>query len=172
LAQLHEAIDTIAHELERHGARDVEIERKYLLSALPPDMPPGDLVTMEQGYLPGQRLIERLRREVSGDGERLTRTVKTGSGIARTELEEGTTPDVFDAMWPLTSGRRVGKRRHRVSDGSLIWEIDEFTDRALVLAEVELGDTSLHPEIPAWLQPVVVREVTGEAEYLNANLAR
>jgi len=172
LAQLHEAIDAIARELEQHGARDVEIERKYLLSALPLDMPQGDVVSMEQGYLPGERLIERLRREVSAGGEHLTRTVKAGSGIARTEIDEATTRGVFDAMWPLTSGRRVSKRRHRISDGSLTWEIDEFTDRDLIMAEVELNDTSLQPEMPAWLKPVVVREVTGEPEYVNANLAR
>jgi CYTH domain-containing protein len=66
----------------------------------------------------------------------------------------------------------VSKRRHRISEGSLTWEIDDFTDRELVLAEVELRDTSLEPEIPTWLKPFLVREVTGEPEYVNANLAR
>jgi CHAD domain-containing protein/CYTH domain-containing protein len=172
LGQLHEKIDAIAQELEQHGARDVEIERKYLLTGLPPAMPQADVVTMEQGYLPGERLVERLRREVSAGGECFTRTVKTGAGIARSELEEATTRGIFYAMWPLTSGRRVSKRRHRVRAGALTWEIDEFTDRDLVVAEVELRDASLEPAIPDWLKPVVVREVTGEPEYVNANLAR
>jgi CHAD domain-containing protein len=103
LGQLHETIDAIARELERHDAPDIEIERKYLLSALPATMPHADVVTLDQGYLPGERLVERLRREVSAGGECLTRTVKTGAGIARTELEEPTTRAIFDAMWPRRS---------------------------------------------------------------------
>jgi CHAD domain-containing protein/CYTH domain-containing protein len=169
--EFHESIDAIARELEGHAPRHVEIERKYLLTALP-SLPEGDVLTIEQGYLPGAQLIERLRREVNGTGERLTRTVKVGTGLVRTEIEEATTRDVFDALWPLTAGRRVTKRRHRIADGDMTWEIDEFTDRNLVLAEVELAHDLDRPELPAWLEPLVVREVTGEAEYVNANLAR
>ena len=110
--------------------------------------------------------------ETSATGERMTRTVKSGAGVARTELEEETTPEVFEAMWPLTLGRRVTKRRHRIVEGPLTWEIDEFTDRDLVLAEVELLDAEQEPELPDWLAPFVVREVTGEPEYVNATLAR
>ncbi len=75
-------------------------------------------------------------------------------------------------MCPLTAGRRVTKRRYRVREGALTWEIDEFTDRDLVLAEVELRDPEAEPEIPDWLRPVLDREVTGEPEYVNANLAK
>ncbi len=53
-----------------------------------------------------------------------------------------------------------------------MWEIDEFTDRELVLAEVELPAPDMVPEPPEWLGPYVVRDVTDEPEYLNANLAR
>jgi CYTH domain-containing protein len=92
--------------------------------------------------------------------------------VARTELEEPTTRELFDAMWPLTAGRRVTKRRHCIRHGALTWEIDEFTDRDLVLAEVELRNAAEQPDLPDWLAPLVVREVTGEPEYVNANLAR
>lgn len=166
------AIDAIARELEGRVPANIEIERKYLLRSLPEQMPVADVVLIEQGYLPGERLIERLRREVSDGGERWTRTVKMGAGVVRTELEESTTRETFEAMWPLTSGRRVIKRRHRIAEGALTWEIDEFTDRDLVLAEVELKDPSQQPDLPAWLTAAVVREVTGEPEYVNANLAR
>lgn len=170
--QLLATIDAIARELEQHSAIGIEVERKYLLSALPAQLPPASVVTLEQGYIPGERLIERLRREVQDGDERFTRTVKHGSGIARLELEEETTRGVFETMWPLTVGRRVAKRRYRVREGALTWEIDEFTDRELVLAEVELDDPSHEPAIPHWLQPVMDREVTGQPEYVNANLAR
>ena len=47
-----------------------------------------------------------------------------------------------------------------------------FDDRELFLAEVELSDPQQHPELPEWLAPYVVREVTNESEYVNLNLAR
>ena len=39
-------------------------------------------------------------------------------------------------------------RRYRVAEGDLTWEVDEFTDRDLVLAEVELDSEHRHPEPP------------------------
>ena len=53
-----------------------------------------------------------------------------------------------------------------------MWEVDEFTDRDLVLAEVELPSEDVEPRLPEWIAPYVEREVTGEPEYLNVNLAR
>lgn len=149
-----------------------EIERKYLLHALPEEARSAPVVEIEQGYLPGKRLAERLRRTTDGAGEHWYRTMKMGAGLVRTEIEEETTRDVFDAMWPLTTGRRVQKRRYRVSDGALTWEIDDFLDRELVLAEVELARADDRVEPPAWLAPHVVREVTDDAAYENRNLAR
>ena len=87
-------------------------------------------------------------------------------------VEEETTAKVFDVMWPLTEGCRVMKRRYSVPDGALTWVVDEFLDRELVLAEVELPSTEVVPAIPDWMAPVLVREVTGEDEYVNLNLAR
>jgi CYTH domain-containing protein len=92
--------------------------------------------------------------------------------VARSEFEEPMSPDVFETMWELTVNRRISKRRYRVPDGERIWEIDQFTDRELVLAEVELAAEEENPKLPDWLKPYVVRDVTGEPEYLNVNLAK
>jgi CYTH domain-containing protein len=97
--------------------------------------------------------------------------VKEGSGLTRLEVEEIVTPEVFARFWPLTEGRRLRKRRYRVADGDLIWEIDEFLDRDLVLAEVELPEALTDVQIPGWLQPHVGREVTEEPAYSNFRLA-
>jgi CYTH domain-containing protein len=72
----------------------------------------------------------------------------------------------------LTEGHRVRKRRYLVEDGDLTWEIDEFVDMPLVLAEVELPTEATAVELPGWLAPLVIEEVTGRPEYLNVNLAR
>ena len=64
------------------------------------------------------------------------------------------------------------KRRYRIEDGGLTWEIDRFRGRRLVLAEVELPDEDTPVEPPAWLRRFVVRDVTDEPEFVNINLAK
>jgi CYTH domain-containing protein len=77
-----------------------------------------------------------------------------------------------ETLFALTEGKRVEKRRYAVTDGPLTWEIDDFTDRTLVLAEVELPSEDTPVEPPSWLAPYIVRDVTGEAEFTNWKLAR
>jgi CYTH domain-containing protein len=66
----------------------------------------------------------------------------------------------------------VVKRRYVVADGTRRWEIDEFTDRLLHLAEIELASADETVEPPAWLVPYLVRDVTDEDEYTNLVLSR
>jgi CHAD domain-containing protein/CYTH domain-containing protein len=164
-------VDALAEQIADLVDRDREVERKFLLTGLPTLPGAESPVEIEQGYLPGDRLIERMRRIRSDEGEELVRTVKEGSGLTRLEVEEPVSADVFDQLWPLTEGRRLRKRRYRVPDGDLTWEIDEFLDRELVLAEVELAGRPVDVEVPAWLQPHVDREVTEDEAYSNLRLA-
>lgn len=150
----------------------MEIERKFLLSGCPPEAAVVAGTRIEQGWIPGRTLRERLRRSTYPTGvSRYTRTVKFGRGISRVELEEDTDRHLFEVLWPLTVSARVRKRRHAMREGAHTWEIDVFTDRDLVLAEVELRAVDDAVAIPAWLEKWVVREVTDESEYVNANLA-
>ena len=98
--------------------------------------------------------------------------MKLGLGLERLEFEDETTADIFDALWPLTAGHRIRKRRHAVPEGELNWEVDQFLDRDLVLAEVEIASAETPVTVPDWLAPHVVREVTGEPAYQNSALAR
>jgi CHAD domain-containing protein/CYTH domain-containing protein len=166
-----DSVARLSAHLAAHRPRDTEIERKYLLHALPDRAHSCASEDIEQGYLPGAHLAERLRRVRQNGDTHCYRTVKVGFGIARTEIEEEAPAALFDAMWPLTEGHRVHKRRYAIPDESFVWEIDEFTDRDLVLAEVELPDPTISVAPPDWLAPYIVREVTGEPEYLNINLA-
>jgi CHAD domain-containing protein/CYTH domain-containing protein len=157
----------------RIAGAPLEIERKFLLSGMPPTAAAAPADRIDQGWLPGEKLRERLRRTRRADGrEVFTRTMKFGGGVVRTEIEEETTPELFARLWPATRGRRVRKNRHVVAAGGLAWEIDFFLDRDLVLAEVELPSVDTPAEPPDWLRPYVVREVTLETAYLNSRLAR
>lgn len=150
-----------------------EIERKYLLDGAPDRSRLGVGSELMQGYVPGVRIFERLRRVQRKDGSfEHVRTLKLGRGVSRVEVEEAMDREFFARMWPLTEGRRVHKRRYGVQDGDFVWEVDEFLDRDLWLMEVELTDEAQRPEPPAWLGRHIVREVTLEPDYLNLKLAR
>jgi CHAD domain-containing protein/CYTH domain-containing protein len=165
-------VGALADRLASVRVSGIEIERKYLLRSLPDVVQETAPLKIRQGYLPGSLVLERVREVQSSDGPTWYRTVKTGKGISRIELEDETTREVFEVMWPLTDGRRVLKQRYRIPDGDLVWEIDQFTDRELVLAEVELQSADAKVEPPAWLAPHVVGDVTDDPAYTNFSLAR
>jgi len=154
------------------AANGREIERKYLLMGLPAEVADHPSVEIDQGYVPGTAIRERVRRMLGADGVRYMRTVKLGTGLDRLEFEEETSRDFFDAVWPLTQGKRVRKRRYLVPAPDGIWEIDEFLDRELVLAEFEMESVDQPVNVPAFVQSVLVREVTNEPQYGNFSLAR
>ena len=169
VARVHE----FAAGLESFANAGHEIERKYLLSGLPAEAAAAPAKQILQGYIPGDKLIERLRKVVGPDGHvACFRTVKLGAGVVRIEVEEETPLELFRKLWPLTKGKRVSKRRHVVPVGARVWEIDVFLDRSLMLAEIELKSADEEVSIPEWLAPYVVREVTDESEYVNARLAK
>ena len=116
---------------------DREIERKYLLRELPSRVARAPSLEIDQGYLPGERINERVRRTRGNDGVRYYRTFKTGSGIERVEIEEETSELFFTTVWPLTRGCRVRKRRY-LSRTTGRREVDVFDRDGLWLAEIEL----------------------------------
>jgi CYTH domain-containing protein len=147
-----------------------EVERKFVLSDRPGDLEQHPSSSLMQGYLALDPAGAEVR--VRRDDGTATLTIKTGEGLVRGEEEIVLEPSVFDALWPLTDGRRTVKRRYRVPLGDgLTAEVDDFADdlAGLLTAEVEFPDeaTALAWEPPAWLG----REVTGDPRYANRVLA-
>jgi CYTH domain-containing protein len=175
-AERFEPVETVCrHEYNGPMANDTgrEIERKFLLRGLPAGVDQYPSVVIDQGYVPGTAVRERVRRTQDGATLRYYRTIKVGAGVERFEFEEETTDTFFVAVWPLTEGHRVRKRRYMVPSGNRVWEIDEFLDRdALILAEIELerADESVVP--PPRIAAVIVREVTDEPGFSNYRLSR
>ena len=147
-----------------------EIERKFLLTAVPGAEALGPGRRLRQGYVAVDGAVEvRVRVDESA----AVLTVKAGSGLARTEVELPLDADAADALWAHTEGRRIEKRRHRCAlDGSLVAEVDLFDGDldGLAVVEVEFPDADAAAafEPPPWFG----REVTGEAGWSNADLAR
>jgi adenylate cyclase len=128
-----------------------EIERQFLVSAMPEGRGPGTAIA--QGYLPlaGDDTELRVRRE----GDATVLTVKRGSGLDRGEVEVAISTEAFDALWPLTEGRRIEKRRYEIAHAGAIIELDEFGGalEGLLLAEVEFAAREASERFvpPDWL---------------------
>lgn len=165
------------------GGPPLEIERVFLLRGLPPLPPNAEANRLQQGYLDAasgeasagvEAFMEgRLRRWTRPDGSvACFHTVKRGRGIVREEIERTITEAEFEAAWPRTGERRIEKTRYRVREGDLVWEIDRFDRLPLVLAEVELPAADHPLETPPWLDGWIVREISEDPRYRNAELAR
>lgn len=145
-----------------------EIERKFLVSA-PEEVriEAFDSVRIRQGYLsvdPQRTVRVRMR------GERGYLTVKGITvGTERAEWEfEIPAVDAVE-MLSLCIGKVIDKTRYLVRHEGQIWEVDEFQSPVrLWLAEAELQSADDNLKLPRW----VGREVTGNPDYYNSNLAK
>ena len=148
--------------------KGLEIERKFLLRLLPPEVRALRGIAILQGYLSYDEHTEvRLRQH----GKNHFLTVKQGSGLKRKEIEEPISASQFKALWPGTEGRRLEKVRSVIQYGPHRLEIDRYqgTLEPLVVGEVEFPsvEASLHFKKPDYFG----LEVTDEEGYRNASLA-
>lgn len=158
----------------------VEIERKYLISY--PDI--DQLESLDtctraeiiQTYLHAPAGEEVRVRQRGADGNYTyyrTRKIKKGGGIKRIEEEERITKDEYltELMNADTGMRQIRKSRYCLIYKEKYFEIDVYPfwqDKAIM--EVELLTEDEQVELPDFIH--VIREVTGEEEYKNSNLAR
>lgn len=124
-------------------------------------------VRIAQGYLsldPDRTVRVRL----AGENAWLTIKGRT-QGITRAEFEYAIPLDDARALLELCLPAVIDKTRHEVYSGGYFWEIDVFhgDNEGLVIAEVELTDESITPELPPWAGA----EVSADARYFNSCLA-
>ncbi len=148
----------------------VEVERKFLVKKLPPEVQASPSHDIRQGYLAiGANGDEVRIRERDG---RCTLTVKSGRGIERTESEIEITGAQFNVLWDATKGRRVAKRRYLVQAHQHIFEVDVYSQPTVPspVVEVEFPDRASGQNFvpPNWFG----EEVTGDRRYLNQTLAQ
>ncbi len=147
----------------------MEIEKKFLLRSLPTGITKGTKIL--QGYLSVGNPEVRVRAK----GEKFFLTRKGGEGFVRSEEEYEISKEAFEILWSLTEDARIEKMRYEIiGEDELMWEIDEFqtsNTKGLFLAEVELPDELVVPEIPPAIAEVIERDVTTDETYKNKNLA-
>lgn len=149
--------------------RNVEIERKFLVTFLPKGWRRWPRARIRQGYLPlPEGPLEVRLRET---GRKCFLAVKKGHGHQRAEVELPIGRKDFDALWPLTRGRRVTKTRHKVRIGFATAVMDLYVGRHKGLRTVEVEFESLRASRafrgPEWFG----HEITGHPKFSNRALA-
>ena len=147
----------------------MEIERQFLVDALPPH--PASFDSIRQGCV---ALLPEIRIRQIGDGS-CTLTVKRGAGLVRQELETEITRQEFESLAErLMPGTcMIEKRRYRLPlpDGHMAEiHVHEGHLAGFSYVEVELSnvndDAKFEP--PTWFG----REVTEDVRFSYGTLAR
>ena len=113
----------------------MEIERKYLIKALPENLDNYPYKEIEQGYLSTNPVV-RIRRS----NDKYILTYKGSGMMVREEYNLPLTKESFEHMKPKTDGIFIEKRRYLIPyNEKLTIELDIFGGELapLVLAEVE-----------------------------------
>ena len=145
----------------------IEIERKFRVTGT--GWRTADGVRYTQGYLNRDK-ARTVRVRLAGQHAWLTIKGAT-SGATRAEFEYAIPVADAAALLQLCDGPLIDKTRHTQTVGNTVWEVDEFLDWPLAMAEVELPDASTEATPPAWLRAVLGREVTNDPRYRNSALA-
>jgi len=145
-----------------------EIERKFLITELPPDIDNHSFKEILQGYIvitDGKEV--RIRKK----GNSYYQTVKIGEGLIRKETEIEISKEQFETLWPLTESLRIEKIRYEINYMEYLIELDVYSGLLadLVVAEVEfqteVESKSFIP--PDWFGS----EITDDERFKNKNLA-
>lgn len=145
----------------------IEIERKFLVTSDAWRAQAETVTRFSQGYL-SRDPARTVRVRIAGDQAFLTIKGKT-TGAARAEFEYPLPLADAHELLAMSDGPVVEKHRHLCIVDGMTWEVDEFlgANAGLVVAEIELTSQTQAFTRPEW----VGEEVTGQARYVNANLA-
>jgi adenylate cyclase len=148
----------------------MEIERKFLVRDLPPDLERFPSSRIEQAYVaidPAGTEV-RIRRRA---GE-TTLTIKGGRGRVRAEEELEIDPQRFARLRELSAGRGLEKTRYELpTEGGLTIELDVYAGRLEGLLTVEVEFASAQDAERFVAPPWFGLEVTDDDAYKNRRLA-
>ncbi len=137
----------------------VEIERKYLVKALP-KVDGGERIV--QGYLSFEPTVRVRLKNSSG---RLTIKFRA-EGLKRYEYEYEIPAADAKELLNRCQGTLIEKTRYRL--GRIELDVFEGDNAGLIVAEIELTSEDEKIDLPSWLG----REVTGLKRYLNSELVK
>lgn len=145
----------------------MEIERKFLLSALPEDLEQYPHSRIQQAYLSTDPVL-RIRQRDS----QYILTCKGKGLLSREEFELPLSAESYAHLLEKADGRIITKDRYLLPWGQRTIELDRFHGdlSPLLLAEVEFPteEEALAFTPPAWFG----KEVTYDPAYTNAQLSK
>lgn len=149
----------------------IEIERKFLVSKIPP-IPKGSKVyEVEQYYISVYPEIRfRKIRNTNSDQWGYYLTSKNKGTQVREEVETTITEGVYEYHKEKMKGRLIRKTRIKIPlDRRLYAELDIYKDFDLIVVEVEFKNETEAKQFvpPDWFG----KEVTHDLRYKNINLA-
>jgi len=157
------------------GTGVIAARRRFVLTRLPEKAKSVPGLLIDEGWLPGKKIREILRRVRSRRSLAFYRILLPGPGSHQSRAEERIPRSLFDTLWPLTEKRRLRKRCYEITEGNLVWHVIDFIERELVVAEVDLLVEGAQEDsdipLPAWLLECLKSEVTGQAKYESEALA-
>lgn len=146
----------------------MEIERKFLISAIPENLSEYKCRIIEQGYLSTNPVV-RVRK----DNDDYYLTYKGKGFMAREEYNLPLTKEAYEHLLAKADGNIITKRRYEIPDGTgKIIELDIFEGcfKGVLLAEVEFESieeaNSYTP--PDWF----TEDVTNDKRYHNSNMSQ
>ena len=162
----------------------LEIERKFLLKALPVRAY-DDKITIDQYYWKNKSNIwERARTYHSEKyGDSYIHTIKKSvSKMSNMEDEKELTQEEFNlfknkCMNDPTSSKYINKERYiykcdDIKNPNLKWEVDVFDNGYhLIVAEFEIPNKSYKINVPGYISDVLLLEVTGLKQFSNRALS-
>lgn len=158
---------------------NLEIERRFLLKRLP-DIKFEMILEITQCYLSpkGDSETERVRavtKIIDGNvvGDQWIHTIKKSTdGLGVIEIEKDINWEDY-SLGKEHSDRKISKTRYIIkhnSDG-IYWEIDVFKNLNIIIAEIEIPSEDYKLQIPEFINPYILMEVTGMKQFSNSNLA-
>ena len=148
----------------------MEIERKFLIKALPDDLDSYPCVHIEQGYLNTNPVV-RIRKQNND----YILTYKGKGMLAREEYNLPLTASAYQHLLQKADGNILTKKRYLIpvdnrEDLTIEFDVFEGKFEGLMLAEVEFAseEDALAFVPPSWF----TRDVTFTREYQNSRLSR
>ena len=158
---------------------NIEIERKFLLKAIP-DVLPTEVVKIDQFYFKNKEGVwERVRQWNSNlYGRKWIHTVKTKlSEFSNEEIEKELTKKEYEKFKKRcrqnkSNSRYIKKERWIYPDGDLYWEVDIFKDKChIIIAEIEISSEDYDLNIPEFISKKTLLEVSGLKQFSNRSLS-
>ena len=156
----------------------IEIERKYLLKAMPKKAP-DEKITIDQWYWKNKNNIWERARTYHSDvnGDTWIHTIKRsiGKGISMEDEKSLTLEEyqkfVNQCLEKNSESRYISKERWIYKEGNLKWEVDKFKECNLVIAEIEIPKKNYPLNVPDFIASLILLEVTDLKQFSNRSLS-